>query len=89
MTTKAKRNELFFESARLCDFPNVFAFVRLVRLSGDFAESVAIMTVGTIDSENDQRTIIDAHGKSNADLIRMAIKEFDGYVADERSKWGQ
>ena len=31
----------------------------------------------------------DAHGKSDAELIRRAIKEFDERVALERARWGR
>jgi hypothetical protein len=85
--TKARRKELFFDTARVFDFPDVRAFVRLVKLTGDFAESVAFLTIGTIDREDSERTVIDAHGQGDAELIHQAIAAFDDYVSIERGKW--
>ena len=89
----AQRRVLFSDWAEAFDLPRVFVRVSLVVFDGEFAERVALLVVSRslYDDDNDDsvRTVIDAHGKSDAELIRRAIKEFDERVALERARWGR
>lgn len=90
----AQRRVLFSDLAEAFDLPRVFVRVSLVVFDGEFAERVALLVVSRSlydDDDNDDsvRTVIDAHGKSDAELIRRAIKEFDERVALERARWGR